>query len=127
MGGYKKENIYPLGFALGAEDADLVVATDVLSINMPNFATELVGVCAYVKTAPTGSVATFDLNEGGTSVLSTKITIDATEFNSETAAIPPVISDSTIAANAVLTVDIDGVGSTIAGAGGKFWLYYKRA
>lgn len=115
-----------LGLAFSDEDTAFTVDTDVLSFQMPNFATTLTGVSVNVKTAPLGSVATFDLNEGGTSVLSTKITIDAGETTSETAATPPVISDSSIAANAIMTVDIDGVGSTYAGNGGKIWIYYTR-
>ena len=118
---------FPLGFAFGGEDDDLVVGTGAITFQMPNFATTLTGVSVNVKTAPTGSVATFDLNEGGTSVLSTKITIDAGEKTSETAATPPVISDSAIAANAIMTIDIDTIGSTVAGAGGKAWIYYTRA
>jgi len=118
---------YHLSFAFSGEDDDLVVGTGAITFQMPNFATTLTGVSVNVKTAPTGSVATFDLNEGGTSVLSTKITIDAGEKTSETATTPPVISDSAIAANAIMTIDIDGIGSTVAGAGGKAWIYYTRA
>ena len=116
-----------LSFAFTGEDEDLAVGTAKVTFQMPNFATTLTGVSVNVKTAPTGSVATFDFNEGGTSVLSTKVTIDAGETTSETAATPPVISDGAIAANAIITVDIDGVGSTVAGAGGKAWIYYTRA
>ena len=118
---------YHLSFAFGGEDEDLAVATGAITFQMPNFATTLTGVSVNVKTAPTGTAATFDLNEGGTSVLSTKITIDATETTSETALVQPVISDSAIAANAIMTLDIDAIGTTIAGAGGKAWIYYKRA
>lgn len=57
----------------------------------------------------------------------TYLTIDATEKTSTTAATAPVISDSAIAANAVMTVDIDQIGSTIAGAGAKIIIYYQRA
>ena len=118
---------FPLGFAFGDEKSDIEVGTDKLTFQMPNFATTLTGVSVNLKTAPTGSVATFDLNEAGVSLLSTKITIDAGEKTSVTAAIPPVISDSAIAANAIITVDIDGVGSTIAGVAPKLWIYYTRA
>ena len=94
---------------------------------MPNYATTLQGVAASVTTAPVGSTAIFDLNEGGTSVLSTKVSIDASETTSETAATAPVISDSALAANAEMTIDIDQIGSSTAGAGAKFYLYFKRA
>ena len=94
---------------------------------MPNFATILTGVSVNLKTAPTGSTAIFDLNENGTSVLSTKISIDVGETTSETATTPPVISDSSIAANSIMTVDIDQTGSAVAGVAPKMWIYYTKA
>ena len=115
---------FPLGLAFGNEVTDISVGTDKLTFQMPNFATTLTDVSVNVKTAPTGSVATFDLNEAGTSVLSTKITIDAGEKTSVTASTPPVISESSIQANAIMTVDIDGVGSTVSGVAPKLWIYY---
>ena len=128
MSGYTKPiiNGEVLGFAFSDETTDLAVGTSAVSFQTPNFAITLTGVSVNVVTAPTGSTAIFDINEGGVSVLSTLITIDATETNSETAATPPVISDSSIAANAIITVDIDQVGSTITGAGGKVWIYFTR-
>jgi hypothetical protein len=62
----------------------------------------------------TGSIFTVDINEGGVSILSTKLTIDNTEKTSVTAATPPVISDSSIAADGEITVDIDQVGDGTA-------------
>jgi hypothetical protein len=44
------------------------------------------------------------------------------EKTSTTAATPAVISDSAIADDAELTIDIDQIGSTIAGAGLKITL-----
>jgi hypothetical protein len=66
--------------------------------------------------------ATVDINEGGASILSTKITIDATEKTSYTAAVPVVISDTSLAFNAEMTVDIDGVDSGGVAAGLKIML-----
>lgn len=57
-----------------------------------------------------GSLLTVDINEAGTSILSTKLTIDNTEKTSETAATAAVVSDASIAADAEITVDIDQVG-----------------
>lgn len=74
-------------------------------------------VSCYFDTAGAGSVTTIDINEAGTTILSTKLTIDATEKTSETAATPAVISDSAIAANAIMTFDIDGIASGTAGKG----------
>ena len=72
-------------------------------------------VRASLSTAQSsGSIFTVDINDGGTSVLSTKLTIDNTEKTSTTAATPAVISDSTLAANAEITIDIDQVGDGTA-------------
>jgi hypothetical protein len=62
----------------------------------------------------TGSIFTVDINESGTSILSTKITIDNTEKTSTTAATPPVLSNTSIAADAEITIDIDQVGDGTA-------------
>jgi microcystin-dependent protein len=56
-----------------------------------------------------------DVNEGGTSVLSTEITIDQNEGTSLTAATPAVISDSAIANDALLTFDIDSANTSDEG------------
>jgi hypothetical protein len=90
------------------------------------FAMTLTGVRAGVSTAPTGSTVIVDINEAGTSVLSTKLSIDATEKTSTTAATAAVISDSALADDAEITIDIDQVGSTVAGTGLKVWLLGTR-
>jgi hypothetical protein len=115
-----------IGLACSDETTDLTTGTAKLTFRMPHAMT-LTGVRANVNTAPTGSVLTVDINEGGVSVLSTKLTIDATEKTSQTAVTPPVISDSALADDAEITIDIDGVGSTIAGKGLKVWLIGTRA
>lgn len=61
-----------------------------------------------------GNIFTVDINEGNTSILSTKLTIDNTEKTSTTAATPPVISDSSLADDAEITVDIDQIGDGTA-------------
>jgi hypothetical protein len=71
----------------------------------------VVAVVASLSAAQTsGSIFTVDINEAGTSILSTKLTIDNDETNSSTAATPAVISDGAIAAFAEVGVDIDQVG-----------------
>jgi len=83
----------------------------------------LTGVRASVTTAPTGAtLLTVDINQNGTSVISTKLTFDASEKTTLTAATPAVISNRDIANDAELTIDIDAVGSTVAGAGLKVTL-----
>jgi hypothetical protein len=82
----------------------------------------LTGVRASVTTVGTGSVITVDINEGGSTILSTKLTIDATEKTSTTAATAAVISDTTLADDAEITIDIDTVDSGGVGAGLKIYL-----
>jgi len=113
--------------AFGDETTDMTAATDVATFHMPPWATVLTGVVVGVTTAPTGSTAIFDLNEAGTTVLSTKVTIDAGEKNSEDAVTPSVVSDSALAANALMTVDVDQIGSSVAGTGGKMYLIGHKA
>jgi hypothetical protein len=80
-----------------------------------SYAFTLTDVLASVSTAPAGSTIEVDINEGGTSVLSTILSIDAGEKTSETAATAAVISDSAIADDAEISIDVDQVGSTTAG------------
>ena len=68
-----------------------------------------------VDTAPTGSTFIVDLNIDDTSILSTKISIDAGETDSSTATTPYVLTTTSIAEGAKVTVDIDQVGATVPG------------
>ena len=113
--------------AFSDETGDLTTGDNKATFHMPNYATTLLEVSIGVTTAPTGSTAIFDLTEAGTTVLSTLISIDAGEKTSEDAATPPVISDSSLAANALMSVNIDQIGSSVAGAGAKLYVKYKRA
>jgi hypothetical protein len=75
----------------------------------------LTGVRASLTTAQTsGNIFTVDINLNGTSVLSTKITIDNTEKTSTTAATPPVISTSSIPDDGEISVDVDQIGDGTA-------------
>jgi hypothetical protein len=118
-GGGSGTQVIPV--ACSDETTALTTGTAKVTFRMP-YAFTLTGVRASVTTAPTGSVLTVDINEGGVSILSTLLTIDATEKTSTTAATPVVISDSSLADDAEITIDIDTVGSTIAGAGLKVYL-----
>ena len=85
------------------------------------------GITASCNQAPTGAILTIDVNESGTTILSTKLTIDISETTSTTAATPPVISDVALAADSLITIDIDQIGSSNAGTGLKVTLIGVRA
>ena len=107
--------------SLTAEDGDLTVADNLAQIRMP-FAFTLTEVRAFVNTAPTGAALTFDITEGGSTILSTLLTIDVSEKSSESAATPPVISDASLADDAIIGFNCDVIGSSTAGAGAKIML-----
>lgn len=110
-----------------ADDANNATGTSIGGdFRISNRAITVKAVGAYVDTAGTTGTQTIDINEAGTTILSTKITIDSTEKSSETAATPPVISDSAIAADAIVTIDVDAVQTTPA-QGLKVWIDYVYA
>lgn len=108
-----------LAFALAARTTDAATGTNVNGTAIP-YKAQLLAVQLDLSEAPAGANFVVDLNKGvgGTSVLSTKLSIDAGETNSATAAAPAVISDNEIPANTYLSWDIDQVGAT-AGSRGK--------
>ena len=58
-----------------------------------------------------------DTKKNGTTIWTTKPTIDAGEFSTLTAATPGVLATTSFAAGDVLTFYITQVGSTVAGVG----------
>lgn len=118
-GGSAAVKVLPL--ACSDESSALTTGTAKFTFRMPHAMT-LTAVRASVGTAPTGSSIIVDINEGGSSILSTKLSIDASEKTSTTAASAAVISDAALADDAEITIDIDQVGSTVAGAGLKVYL-----
>jgi hypothetical protein len=96
------------------ETTALTTGTNKIKFRMP-YAFTVTAVTASLSTAQTsGSIFTVDINEAGTTILSTKLTIDNTESTSTTAATSAVISDSSIAQDAEITVDIDQIGDGTA-------------
>lgn len=116
---------YAIGLACSDETTALTAGVKKVAFRMP-FAATLLAVRASVTTASTGSALVVDINEDDISVLSTKLSIDATEKTSVTAASLAVISDPALADDSEISVDIDQIGSTVAGSGLKVWLYVRR-
>lgn len=68
----------------------------------------------------TGDIFTLDINDDGTSILSTKATIDNTELTTETATTPLVIvEDTVIPKGSKVTIDFDQVGAESVATGVK--------
>jgi hypothetical protein len=105
---------FELVVAASDETTALTAGTAKITFRMPRAVT-LTAVRASLTTAQaSGSIFTVDINEAGTSILSTKLTIDNTEKTSTTAATPPVISDVNLADDAEMTIDIDQIGDGTA-------------
>ena len=115
-----------IGIAVTDELSNISTGTSKITFRMP-FDMTLTSVRASVNTAPTGADIEVDINEEAVSILSTVISIDATEESSEDSATPPVISDTALANDAEMTIDVDQIGSTIAGKGLKIWLIGVKA
>jgi hypothetical protein len=102
---------FELVVAASDESTALTTGTAKITFRMPRSVT-LSSVRASLTTAQaSGSIFTVDINEGGTSILSTKLTIDNTEKTSTTAVTAPVISDANLADDAEMTIDIDQIGN----------------
>jgi hypothetical protein len=106
---------------VGDETTNLSTGTAKVTFRMP-YAMTVTDVRASVNTAPIGSTIIVDINEAGVSILSTKLSIDASEKTSTTAATPAVISDTALVDDAEMTIDIDQVGSGTPGKGLKIWI-----
>ena len=108
----------PLIIAVGDETTPIATGTAIITFRVPGDFT-VIGVRASLTTASSVGTVTIDIKESGSTILSTLITIDATEKTSETAAVAPVISDADLADDAEITIDITDAGSSADAAGLK--------
>jgi hypothetical protein len=107
----------PVEITIAASDEDTALTSTgnpKVTFRMP-FAMTVTAVRGSLSTAQSsGSILTVDVNEGGNSILGTKLTIDNTEKTSTTAAAAATITDSALADDAEITIDIDQVGDGTA-------------
>ena len=112
-----------IGISVVSESTTLTTGTAKRTFRMP-FAFTLESVRASLSTASSSGIPTVDINEGGSTILSTKLTIDANEYTSTTAATAAVISDTALADDAEITIDVDVAGTGAKGL--KVYLYGYR-
>ena len=86
----------------GTNAAPALIATTDLTIDE---------IYAYIRTAPTGQALTLDINKNGSSILSSTLSISA---GANTGTATP--TTTTLVKNDRLDIDIDQVGSTVAGS-----------
>lgn len=112
--GTKLVNYESIVVAASDESTAITAGTGKLTFRMP-YAFTLTAVRASLRTAQTsGVVLTVDINEGGTSVLGTKLTFDNTEKTTVTAVTAATITDTSLADDAEMTIDVDQVGDGTA-------------
>ena len=102
-----------LEIACSDESTALTTGNAKVTFRMPyamTLATGEAGVRASLTgVGSTSGATTIDINEAGSTILSTKCTIDYGDLTSVGAGTPVVISETSLADNAQMTVDIDGI------------------
>lgn len=114
-----------IALACSDESTPIVAAAPIVTFRMPHAMT-LTGVRASLTTAAATGTFTIDIKESGTTILSTLLTIDATEKTSTTAVAAAVISDAALADDAEITIEVtdDASGDAV---GLKLYLIGTRA
>jgi hypothetical protein len=110
--GFTPETIY---VALSDETTQITTGTNKVTIYAP-YAFNLTDVKASLSQSGSTTITTFNVKLTGTTIFSTKSTIDINEFSTSTAATPRVITASTIPVDSKITFDIDTIGTGCAGA-----------
>jgi len=116
-------NIDAMVIACSDETTDIATGTAKVTFRAP-FAMTITGVRVSLTTASSSGNPTVDINESGTSILGTKLTIDANEKTSTTAATAATITDTAIADDAEITIDIDAAGTGATGL--KVTILYRK-
>jgi len=102
--------------SMTGETDDATVADDLAQIRLP-FAFEVTECRAFCNTAPTGATLDVMIEEAGSNILSSAISI---AISATTASVSGgTITDSTLADNAIISFNCDQIGSSTAGAGLK--------
>jgi hypothetical protein len=101
--------------AISDETTAITTGTAKLTFRAP-YAFTLTGVRASLSTASSSGLPTFAIKMGGTSILSTNLSINASSKTSVGATTPAVISTSAITDDAEITIDVTVAGTGATGA-----------
>lgn len=106
----------PIEIQLAASDLTTALTTGIIKAydRSPSAFTLTEVRAALITPQTSGSIFTVDINQNGTSLLSTKLTIDNGEKTSKTATTSAVISTSAISDDSEITIDIDQIGDGTA-------------
>lgn len=113
-------------FAVSDETTNLTTGAGKLTFRLP-YALEGISFRASVNTAPVGSTIIVDVNKNGSTMMTTnKLSIDASEKTSVTAATAAGVTTTTASDDDEITVDIDQIGSSTPGKGLKVYVYGNK-
>jgi hypothetical protein len=99
-----------------AKEGTLAVATGKGRLRLPVGTWTILGVSAAVNTAPTGATILIDVNKNGTTIFTTQGNRPSIAISAFAAAEVTNMDVTSLTTGDYLTVDIDQIGSTIAGA-----------
>jgi hypothetical protein len=117
---------FPVTMGVALSDETSAITTGTKAKFRSPFPFTLTGVRLSAGTADTAAIVTVNvLNGGAASLFSTKVTLDANEKTSLTAATPHVLAITTIADDEELSFSVDVTGTVVRGL--KAWLLGYRA
>ena len=111
--------------SVSADNTDLQTGTGLVTLRAP-FAMDLYQIPRASLTTNGTTQTTVDINVGGTTIMTTnKLTIDANEGTSTTAATAAALTTTSISDDDQITIDVDTAGTGARGL--KVTLYYRRS
>lgn len=112
--------------AISDETTTLTTGTAKITFRAPRDMTLSAIPRASLSTVSTSGLVTMDINKNGTSILGVnKLSIDANEKTSVTAATPTTLATTTFTSDDEITIDIDAAGTGAKGA--KITLFYSTS
>ena len=105
---------YELAYAITDETTTIFSVLEAAKFHVPRSFT-LTEVWASVSFQSSSGPITIDINKNGSSIFSTRLTIDENEYTSLTAAVAPVLNTITFTKGDRITVDIDQGGANATG------------
>lgn len=111
--------------AVFSKGGTLVVGVGTGRFRFP-FAATLVGVTAAINTQPTGAAVILDVNKNGTTIFTTQGNRPTIAVSTNATTAEPTPDVTAIASGDELRVDIDQIGSTVAGADLTVFVRYLR-
>ena len=110
--------------SVSADNTDLQTGTGLVTLRAP-FAMDLYQIPRASLSTNGTTQTTVDINVGGTTIMNTnKLTIDANEGTSTTAATAAALTTTSITDDQQITIDVDAAGTGARGL--KVTLYYRR-